>query len=42
MVSAKTLISYPDRTIPFTVHTYASDKKVGVVIIQNNKTIEFF
>ena len=42
VVSAETLLSYPDQKLTFTVHTYASDKQVGAVIIQNNKTIAFF
>ena len=31
------LLHYPYWTIPFTVHTDASDKQVGVVISQNKK-----
>ena len=42
MVSSETLSSYPDWKISFTVHTYASDKKLGAVISHNNKPIEFF
>ena len=41
-VSAEMLLSYPDWTIPFTVHNYASDKNLGAVISQNNKPIFFF
>ena len=41
MVSAETLLNYPDCTITFTVHTYASDKKLGDVINQNNNPIVF-
>ena len=41
MVSAETLISYPDYKLPVTVHTYASDKQLGAVISQNNKPIAF-
>ena len=37
MVSTKTLLSYPDWKIPFTVHTDSYDKQLGAVIIQNNK-----
>ena len=42
MVSSETLISYPDWKLPFTVHTYASDKQLGGFIIQNKKPIAFF
>ena len=42
MVSSKTLLSYPDLKIPFTLHTYASDKQLNGVISQNNKPIVFF
>ena len=41
MVSAETLLNYPDCTITFTVHTYASGKKLGDVINQNNNPIVF-
>ena len=41
MVSAETLLSYPDWKICFTVHTNASDKQLGAVINQNNKPIAF-
>ena len=39
MVSAKTLISYPDWKLTFTVHTDAYDKQLGDLISQNNKPI---
>ena len=42
MVSAETLLSYSDWKIPFTVQTDASDKQLGDVISQKNKTIDFF
>ena len=42
MVYAKTLISYPDWKLPFTVHIDASDKQLCAVISQDNKTISFF
>ena len=42
MVSAETLISYPDWKLPFIVNTDASDNQLGAVISQNNKPISFF
>ena len=42
MVSTETLLSYPDRTITSTLHTNASDKQLGDVIIINNKPIALF
>ena len=36
MVSEKTLLSYPDWKLTFTVHTDASDKQLGAVISHNN------
>ena len=39
IVYTETLLSYSDWKITFTVHTNASDKHLGDVIIQNNKTI---
>ena len=42
MASDENLLSYPDWTITFTVCTNYSDKKLGAVIIQNNKPIELF
>ena len=42
MVYEKTLLSYPDWTISFTIHTDASDNQLGAFIIQNNKPIYFF
>ena len=42
MVSAENLLSYPYRTITFTVHTNATDKQLGAVIIKNNKPIALF
>ena len=41
MISDETLLSYSDWETPFTVQTYAYDKKLGAVIIQNNKPITF-
>ena len=42
MVSAETLLSYPDWKLPFAVHNDASDRQLGYVISQNNKIISFF
>ena len=42
MVSAETLLSFLDWKLTFTVHTDASDKQLGTVIIHNNKHIAFF
>ena len=39
MVSAEAVLNYPDWTIPFTVNTDASDKQLGAVSSQNNKSI---
>ena len=39
MVSSETLMNYSDWEIPFTVHTYSSDKQLGTVISQDNKPI---
>ena len=41
MVSAETLMSYPDWKLQLTVHTDASDKRLGAVISQNNKPTAF-
>ena len=42
VVFADTLLSDPDQTIPFTVHTDASYKQLCDGISQNNKPIAFF
>ena len=39
MVSAETLISYPDWKLTFTVHNDTSDKQSGAVISQNDKLL---
>ena len=41
MFYADTFLSYTYFTIPFTVHTDASDKKLGSVISNNDKPIAF-
>ena len=41
MVSAETLLSYPDWKLPLTVHTDDYDKQLGAVISQNNRPIAF-
>ena len=41
MVYAENLLSYPYWTIPFIVHTDASDKQLGAVVSKNNKPIAF-
>ena len=35
VVSAETLLYYPDWKLPFTFHTDAFDKQLGAVISQN-------
>ena len=42
MVYDETLLSYLDWKIPFTLHTYASDKQLGGFISQNNKYVALF
>ena len=42
MVPADTLPNYPDWKIPFTVHTYTSDKQLVAFISQNNESIDLF
>ena len=41
MVYYETLLSYPYQKLPFTVHTYASDKQLGTIICHKNKHIAF-
>ena len=40
MLSVETPLDYPDWKIPFTVHTYASDKQLGAFISKNDKPID--
>ena len=42
MVSAQTLQNYRDRPIPFILHTDASNKQLGAVILQNIKPNAFY
>ena len=42
MVAQETLLHYPDWTIPFDIHTDASDKQLGAVISQKGNPIAFF
>ena len=42
MMSEEVFLTYPDWSIPFDVHTDASDKQLGAVISQNGKPIAFF
>ena len=42
MISQEVFLTYPDWTLPFCVHTDASDKQLGTAISQNNKPIAFF
>ena len=42
MVCKKTLLTYPDWSKPFDIHTNASDFQLGAVISQEGKPIAFF
>ena len=42
MVSAETLLSYPDCKLPFIFHTDTFDKQIGAAISQNKKSIALF
>ena len=41
MVCRKTLLTYPDWSKPFDIHTDESDYQLGAVISQDNKPIAF-
>ena len=41
IISRETLLSYPDFTAPFDIHTNASDLQLGAVISQRGKPIAF-
>ena len=41
MVPAITLMNYLECKVTFTEHTDASDKQLGDIIIQNNRTLHF-
>ena len=42
IVRCETLLSYPDFTLPFEIHTDVSHTQLGVVISQNDKPIAFY
>lgn len=42
MISKETLLTYPDWSKPFEIHTDASDYQLGAVISQGGKPIAFF
>ena len=42
MVSQETVLAYPDWTIPFEIHTDASDFQIGAVLSQRGKPLAFF
>ena len=42
MVCKETLLTYPDWSKPFDIHTDASDFQLGAVISQDGKPIAFF
>jgi hypothetical protein len=42
IISRETLLTYPDFTTPFIIHTDASHSQLGAVISQDNKPIAFY
>ncbi len=42
IVSHEVLLSFPDYSLPFELHTDASDLQMGAVLKQGNKTLAFF
>ena len=42
VILRKTLLSYPDVTKPFDIHTEASNCQLDAVINQNNKPLTFY
>lgn len=42
IISKETMLNYPDFNLPFEIHTDASDRQLGAVIMQNGKPIAFF
>ena len=42
IISRETLLSYPDFSLPFTIHTDASHLQLGAVISQNDRPIAFY
>lgn len=42
MIATETLLTYPDWTKPFDIHTDASDKQLGAVISQEGKPLAFY
>ena len=42
MVAKETVLNYPDWTIPFDIHTDASDKQLGAVISQRGNPLAFY
>lgn len=42
IISKETLLTYPDFTQPFEIHTDASHTQLGAVISQNNRPIAFY